>query len=65
MKNYPDYFASTGKTLVKKTDGSFVTISDAEVEQLKIDNKLTYEIPSTKGGKFTDVTQRPIWVMKE
>jgi len=65
MKNYPDWFSSIGKTLVKKPDGTFMTVSDDELEKLKSANKLSVEIPKTKGGKFTDVTQKPILVLKE
>ena len=28
MKNYPDFFASVGKTMVKKSDGSFFLVDD-------------------------------------
>jgi hypothetical protein len=65
MKNYPDFFAALGQNLVMKPDGSFVTVSDAELEQLRRDNKLTVKIPMAKGGRYTDVTQRPITMLKE
>lgn len=65
MKNYPDWFASIGKNLVKKSDGTFITVTDMELDQLKKDGRLTVEIPKAKGGKFTDVTQRPINVLKD
>ena len=64
MKNYPDYFGDSGK-LVKRPDGSFVLLSATEIEALKKDNKLTYEVPTVKGGKFTDLTQKPVWILKE
>jgi hypothetical protein len=65
MKNYPDFFSVVGKTLVKKQDGTFVALADSEVEKLKQDGKVTFEIPRTKGGKLVDVTQKPILVFKE
>jgi len=65
MKNYPDWFASVGKTLVRKPDGTFMAISDAEYEELNKANKLSLEVPKTMGGKVTDLTQKPILVLKE
>jgi len=65
MKNYPDYFTSVGKTLVKRPDGSFTLLSDREVDELKRNNKLTIEMPKAMGGQVTDLTQRPILVLKE
>ena len=65
MKNYPDFFASTGKTLVKKPDGSFALFSEQELSQLKRQNKIGLEIPKAKGGKYQDLTQKPILVLKE
>lgn len=65
MKNYPDWFASVGKVMIKKPDGTFVVVSDTEAEQLQKSNRLTLEIPTAMGGKFTDLTQKPILVLKE
>jgi hypothetical protein len=65
MKNYPDFFASLGKTMVKKPDGTFMLVSDAELAQLKKENKIGVEVPKTMGGKFTDLTQKPIITLKE
>ena len=65
MKNYPDWFASVGKTLVRKADGSFVALDDAEVAQLRRDNKLSLEIPRAMGGQVVDYTQKPVLVLKE
>lgn len=65
MKNYPDFFASLGKTMVKKPDGTFMLVSDAELAQLKKENKIGVEVPKTMGGKFTDLTQKPIIILKE
>lgn len=65
MKNYPDYFSSTGKNLVKKADGSYLTLTDEELLNLKRENKIGLEIPKAKGGKYQDLTQKPILVLKE
>ena len=65
MKNYPDWFQSVGKTLVKKPDGSFMAVTDEELFALKSQNKLALEIAKAKGGKFNDLTQKPILVLKE
>jgi len=65
MKNYPDFFATVGKVMVKKPDGGFILVSDAELEQMKKANKLTYEVAKTMGGRTVDMTQKPIWVLKE
>jgi hypothetical protein len=65
IKNYPDYFQSTGKNLVKKPDGTFVVFSNAEMDELRKANKLAIEIPKAKGGKYADLTQRRIVVLKE
>jgi hypothetical protein len=65
QKNYPDWFASVGKTMVRRPDGTFFTVSDAELESLKQQNKLTLEIPRAMGGRVTDVTQRPILILRE
>jgi hypothetical protein len=65
MKNYPDFFASVGKTLVRKPDGSFLLLDDAEIEQLTRDNKLTTEMPRAMQGRVADLTQKPILVLKE
>ena len=65
MKNYPDFFQTVGKVLVKTSDGSFKTFSDEEFAKLKADGKVTLEIPKAMGGKVTDLTQKPILVLKE
>ena len=65
MKNYPDWFASVGKTLIKKSDGTFIALDDAEVAQLRKDNKLSFEIPKTKGGQVVDYTQKPVLTLKD
>ena len=65
MKNYRDYFQSAGKNLVKKPDGTFVIFTDSEMDELRKNNKLAIEIPKAKGGKYADLTQKPIVVLKE
>lgn len=65
MKNYPDFFASVGQTMIKKRDGTFFLVDAAELEQLKKENKLTTEMPRTLGGKFTDITQKPILMLRD
>ena len=65
MKNYPDFFASTGKTLVRKPDGSVLLLTETEVDQLTRDNKLTTEMPRAMKGQVADLTQKPILVLKE
>jgi hypothetical protein len=65
MKNYPDWFATVGKTMVKKPDGTFVVLSDEELADLKAQNKIGLEYAKTMGGKIADVTQKPIMVLKE
>ena len=65
MKNYPDFFTTVGKNMVKKPDGSFMIVDDAELQSLKDANKITVEYASTMGGKTRDLTQKPIIVLKE
>jgi hypothetical protein len=65
MKNYPDFFAAVGKVLVKKPDGTFIALSDAEVADLRRSNRLTLEIPKAMGGQVTDYTQKPVLVLKK
>jgi hypothetical protein len=65
MKNYPDYFAAVGMELVRKSDGSYASLDLAQVEQLKRENRLTLEVPKAMGGRITDLTQKPVWIMKE
>ena len=65
MKNYPDFFQSIGQVLVKMPDGSFKTFSEEEFSNLKAAGKITLEKPMAMGGKVSDLTQKPILVMKE
>ncbi|KAL3925200.1 MAG: hypothetical protein SGILL_000573 [Bacillariaceae sp.] len=65
MKNYPDWFAAVGKSMVKNPDGSFMVVSDAELAELKAQNKIGIEYATAMGGKVSDVTQKPIMVLKE
>jgi hypothetical protein len=65
-KNYPDFLAVVGKTMVQKPDGSgFILVDDAELSKLKQNGKITLAYPKAMGGKFTDLTQKPIPVLKE
>lgn len=65
MKNYPDFFAVVGKNMVKKPDGSFMLVEESELKQLIKDNKIGLEFPKAMGGKVTDLTQKPIMVLKD
>jgi hypothetical protein len=65
MKNYPDVFAVDGKTMLKKSDGSFMLVSSEELMVLKRENKIGVENVKAMGGKVTDLTQKPILVLKE
>jgi len=65
-KNYPDWFAAVGKTMIQKeSDGTFVVVDDAELAKLRADGKITVRVPSAMGGRITDVTQKPMLVLKE
>jgi hypothetical protein len=65
MKNYPDFFAAVGKTLVKKPDGTFMMVDDSVLQELKRTNKLTTETPMAMGGRVTDLTQKPVLMLRE
>lgn len=67
MKNYPDFFASLNppKYLVMKSDGSFDVFTDEELNKLKQAGKIQVVMPKAKGGKVTDVTQKPYMLLKE
>uniref|UniRef100_A0A7R9WW70 PS II complex 12 kDa extrinsic protein n=1 Tax=Craspedostauros australis TaxID=1486917 RepID=A0A7R9WW70_9STRA len=65
MKNYPDFFATVGKTMVKRPDGSFELVSDEELVELKKANKVGVEYATAMGGRVRDVTQKPFLVFKE
>ena len=65
-KNYPDWFAAVGKTMVQKeSDGTFIVIDNAELRKLSDAGKITYTTPTAMGGKVKDVTQKPMLVLKE
>ena len=65
-KNYPDWFAAVGKTMVQKeSDGTYVVIDNAELAKLWEQNKIAVKTPTTMGGRVTDVTQKPMLVLKE
>ena len=66
MRNYPDFFLTIGKTLVKKeSDGSFLALSDDEIATLQRNNQLSLEIPKSMGGRVPDYTQKPILILKQ
>jgi len=45
--------------------GTFMAVTDSELEKLKSENRLTVEVPKAMGGKVTDLTQKPIVVLRE
>jgi hypothetical protein len=40
-------------------------VSDRELSQLKRDNRLTTEMPKAMNGRVTDLTQKPVLILKE
>ena len=65
-KNYPDWFAAVGKTMVQKeSDGTFVVVDNSELAKLWDDGRVKMSTPTTMGGKIKDVTQKPMLVLKE
>lgn len=65
MKNYPDVFAVDGKKMLKKSDGTFVIVSEAEMKKLLDENRIGLEFPKAMGGKVTDLTQKPILTLRQ
>mmetsp|Transcript_17887 Transcript_17887/g.27807 ORF Transcript_17887/g.27807 Transcript_17887/m.27807 type:complete len:187 (+) Transcript_17887:70-630(+) len=65
MKNYPDFFQSIGKVMVKKSDGTFATFSEEEFGKFKAAGRIGLEYPRAMGGKVPDMTQKPILVLKD
>ena len=65
MKNYPDWFATVGKIMIKKSDGSFIVVDAEEAATLQKEGRLQYETPRSKGGTLIDYTQKPILVLKD
>lgn len=65
MKNYPDVFAVSGKTMVRKADGSFILLSGEELMAMKKENKIGIENVKAMGGRVSDFTQKPVLVLKE
>jgi hypothetical protein len=63
-KNYPDWFASVGKVMIKKADGSYMVVTDGEAAALQKAGRLTFQSATTKGGGI-DYTQKPILTLKE
>ena len=65
-KNYPDWFAAVGKTMVQKeSDGSFIVVDNMELSKLWDEGKLQMSTPMAMGGKVKDVTQKPMLMLKE
>ncbi len=65
-KNYPDWFAAVGKTMVQKeSDGTFIVVDNAELSKLWDEGKVRMSTPTAMGGKVKDVTQKPMLVLKE
>jgi hypothetical protein len=64
MKNYPGWFASIDRTLVKRQDGTFV-VTDEELAALRRKNRLTTVMPKAMGGQVTDYTQKPILMIRD
>mmetsp|Transcript_14200 Transcript_14200/g.20280 ORF Transcript_14200/g.20280 Transcript_14200/m.20280 type:complete len:190 (-) Transcript_14200:89-658(-) len=66
-KNYPDFFASLSppRYMVKKSDGTFDLFTDVELTELRKAGKIKVEIPMAMGGKVTDLTQKPVLVLKD
>lgn len=63
MKNYPDYFKTLNppRTLVqKRSDGSFLALTDDEINTLRRSNKIGTSMAKTMGGRVTDLTQKPV-----
>jgi hypothetical protein len=50
--------------MIKKSDGSYVVVSDGEAAELQKAGRLTYQSVTTKGGGI-DYTQKPILTLKE
>ena len=67
MKNYPDFFASLSppRYIIKKQDGTFMTVTDSELSELKKANKIKIENARAMNGKVVDYTQKPIMVLVE
>ena len=65
-KNYPDWFAAVGKTMVQKeSDATFVVMDNSELAKLWDEGKIKTSTPMTLGGKIKDVTQKPMLILKD
>lgn len=67
MKNYPDFFASLNPPrflVMKEETGNFEALTEEELSVLRKKNLIRVEQPKAKGGKFTDLTQKPILIWK-
>ena len=50
---------------VYSRDSGFILLEDGEFSKLKQEGRVTLAYPKTLNGKFTDLTQKPIPVLKE
>ena len=65
-KNYPGWFETVGKTMIRKeSDGSFIIVDDVELAKLKAQNLIGTVQPRTLGGRVVDMTQKPTLVLRE
>lgn len=65
MRNYPDVFAVSDKRMVMKSDGSFALFTPGEVTDMVNEGKIIIQYPKTMGGRVTDLTQKPVLVLKD
>jgi hypothetical protein len=65
VKNYPDVFATYGKFMVMKEDGSFIVFTAEELEPLQKAGKIKLVQPTAFKGKTVDYTQKPIRMLVE
>lgn len=65
-KNYPDWFATLGKTMIQKeSDGTFIVVDNDELAELVKENKIGTKKATAMGGRVNDMTQKPMLVLKE
>lgn len=51
--------------MIKKADGTFLLVDGEELMALKKENKIGIENMKAMGGKVSDLTQKPVLVLKE
>jgi hypothetical protein len=65
-KNYPGWFETVGKTMIRKeSDGTFIIVDDVELAKLKAQNLIGTVQPRTLGGRVVDMTQKPTLILRE